>query len=70
MVVYAPADIPQLPSFDWPDWSADRPIAGSFISAQSPLCTVLARAATAKQAQELVEERARAILARSRARLS
>ena len=70
MVVYAPADIPQLPSFDWPDWSADRPIAGSFISAQSPLCTVLARAATAEQAQELVEERARAILARSRARPS
>jgi uncharacterized protein len=70
VVVYAPADFPQLPSFDWPDWSADRPIAGSFISAQSPLCTVLARAATAEQAQELVEERARAILARSRARPS
>jgi predicted ATP-grasp superfamily ATP-dependent carboligase len=69
-VVYAPADIPRLPSFDWPDWSADRPIAGSFISAQSPLCTVLARAATVAQARELVEERARAILARSRARLS
>jgi uncharacterized protein len=70
VVVYAPADIPQLPSFDWPDWSADRPIAGSFISAQSPLCTVLARAATAAQARELVEERAQAILARSRARSS
>jgi predicted ATP-grasp superfamily ATP-dependent carboligase len=69
-IVYAAADIPQLPSFDWPDWSADRPIAGSFISAQSPLCTVLARAATAAQAQELVEERAQAILARSRARPS
>ena len=69
-IVYAPADIPQIPSFDWPDWSADRPIAGSFISAQSPLCTVLARAATVAQARELVEERARAILARSRARLS
>jgi uncharacterized protein len=69
-VVYAAADIPRLPSFDWPHWSADRPIAGSFISAQSPLCTVLARAATAAQAQGLVEERARAILARSRARPS
>jgi predicted ATP-grasp superfamily ATP-dependent carboligase len=69
-IVYAPTDIPQLPSFDWPDWTADRPIAGSFISAQSPLCTVLARAATVAQARELVEERARAILARSRARLS
>jgi predicted ATP-grasp superfamily ATP-dependent carboligase len=67
-VIYAPADIPRLPSFDWPDWIADRPIAGSFISAQSPLCTVLARAATAVRARELVEERAEAILARSCAR--
>ncbi|MBV8743588.1 MAG: ATP-grasp domain-containing protein [Xanthobacteraceae bacterium] len=69
-VVYASADIPKLPSFDWPDWSADRPIAGSSISAQSPLCTVLARAATAAQAREFVEERAQAILARSCARPS
>jgi predicted ATP-grasp superfamily ATP-dependent carboligase len=69
-VVYAPTDIPRVPSFDWPDWTADRPIAGSSISAQSPLCTVLARAATAAQARELVEERAQAILARSRARPS
>jgi uncharacterized protein len=69
-VVYASADIPRLPSFDWPDWSADRPIAGSSISAQSPLCTVLARAATAAQARELVEQRAQTILARSCARPS
>ncbi len=69
-VVYAQTDIPQLPPFDWPDWSADRPIAGSFISAQSPLCTVLARAPTAAQARELVKERAQAILARARARPS
>ena len=69
-VVYTPTDIPQIPSFDWPDWSADRPIAGSFISAQSPLCTVLASVATAAQAQELVQQRAQAILARSRARPS
>jgi uncharacterized protein len=69
-VVYALADIPRVPSFDWPDWSADRPIAGSSISAQSPLCTVLASAATAAQARELVEQRAQTILARSCARPS
>ena len=69
-VVYATADIPQRPSLDWPDWSADRPIAGSSISAQSPLCTVLASAATAGEARELVELRARTILARSCARPS
>jgi uncharacterized protein len=69
-IVYAPADIPQLPFFDWPDWSADRPIAGSSFSAQSPLCTVLASGATAAQARELVEQRAQIILARSCARPS
>ena len=69
-VVYARADIPRLPSFDWPDWTADRPIAGSSISAQSPLCSVLASAATAAQARELVGQRAQAILARSCARPS
>jgi predicted ATP-grasp superfamily ATP-dependent carboligase len=69
-VVYAPTDIPQLPSLDWPEWTADRPIAGSSISAHSPLCSVLARAATAVQARHLVEERAQAILPRLRTRLS
>jgi uncharacterized protein len=69
-VVYAPADIPRIPSFDWPDWTADRPIAGSSISAQSPLCTVLSSAATAAQARELVEQRAQAIVAQACARPS
>jgi predicted ATP-grasp superfamily ATP-dependent carboligase len=66
-IVYADHDIPLIPSWNWPPWTADRPIAGSCISAQCPLCTVIAAAATAAQARELVDQRARSILARLRA---
>ncbi len=69
-IVYAADDIAAMPSCDWPDWTADRPIAGSSISAQSPFCTVFASATTAAQAKELVDRRSQAILARLRARPS
>jgi uncharacterized protein len=69
-IVYAEDDIPQTPILNWPHWTADRPIAGSRISAQSPVCTVFATAATAVQAKALVIERTQSILARLRARPS
>jgi uncharacterized protein len=69
-IVYADEDIPRIPFLEWPGWTADRPIAGSTISAQSPLCTVFASAATAVQAKKLVQQRTQAILARLRARPS
>ena len=69
-IVYADEDIPRIPFVNWPGWSADRPIAGSAVSAQSPLCTVFASAATAVQAKKLVHQRTQAILARLRARPS
>jgi uncharacterized protein len=69
-IVYAENDIPLIPFLNWPHWTADRPIAGSRISAQSPVCTVFATAATAAQAKELVVERSQSILARLRARPS
>jgi predicted ATP-grasp superfamily ATP-dependent carboligase len=69
-IVYADDDIPEIPFLNWPGWTADRPIAGSSISAQSPLCTVFASANTVAQAKELVNQRAEAILARLRARPS
>jgi len=68
-IVYADNDIPQIPFLNWPRWTCDRPIAGSSISAQSPICTVFASAATAAVARKLVDRRARVILARLRARL-
>jgi uncharacterized protein len=67
-IVYADNDIPQIPFLNWPRWTGDRPIAGSSISAQSPICTVLASAATTALARKLVDRRARVILARLRAR--
>ena len=69
-IVYADRDIPRIPFLSWPAWVGDRPIAGSSISAQSPLCTVFASAATAALARKLADRRARAILARLRARPS
>jgi len=69
-IVYSDEDIPRIPLLNWPGWTADRPIAGSAISAQSPLCTVFASAATAVQAKKLVQQRTQAILARLRARPS
>jgi predicted ATP-grasp superfamily ATP-dependent carboligase len=69
-IVYADHDISRIPFLNWPRWVGDRPIAGSSISAQSPLCTVFASAATAALARKLVDQRARAILARLRARPS
>jgi predicted ATP-grasp superfamily ATP-dependent carboligase len=69
-IVYADRDIPRIPLLNWPGWTADRPIARTSVSAQSPLCTVLATAASATLARELVDQRAQAMLARLRARPS
>ncbi len=56
-IVYAQRDIEAIPAFDWPDWAADLPVAGSGVKADGPLCSVFARAATAAQAKRLVEDR-------------
>jgi len=64
-VVYAERDIPIVPDCAWPDWTADRPLAGSAVKAGEPLCTVVATAATAAQAKRLVAGRMEAILSRT-----
>lgn len=69
-VVYARDTIAAMPAFDWPDWAADRPAAGTRIPARSPFCTVTASAATAGEARRLVMTRAERILADVQARLS
>lgn len=56
-IVYAERDIAAAPALDWPDWTSDRPVAGSRIEANQPLCSVFARAATAAEARALVEQR-------------
>jgi predicted ATP-grasp superfamily ATP-dependent carboligase len=61
-IVYAEQDIPVVPAFDWPDWTADRPQPGSAVKAGEPLCTVTAVAASAEEARRMVEERGVAVL--------
>ena len=56
-IVYAKRAIVAAPALDWPEWTADRPVAGSRIGAEQPLCSVFARGATALEAKQLVEQR-------------
>jgi uncharacterized protein len=56
-IVYAQRDILAAPACDWPEWTADRPVPGSRIEAEQPLCSVFARAATMLEAKQLVEKR-------------
>ena len=56
-IVYAKRAIAAAPALDWPEWTADRPVAGSRIGAEQPLCSVFARSATALEAKQLVEQR-------------
>ena len=56
-IVYARRDILAAPAFNWPEWTADRPVPGSAVEAEQPLCSVFARGATALEAKQLVEKR-------------
>ena len=68
-IVYAEHDIAAVPAIDWPDWTADRPVADSRINAGGPLCSVFARAATAQEAKALVGRRVAQVPAMLGARL-
>ncbi len=56
-IVYAERTIAAAPALDWPAWSADRPVPGSRIAENAPLCSVFAHADTAEQAKQLVLQR-------------
>lgn len=62
-IVYAEDDILSLPMLDWPDWTTDRPCAGSTIKAGEPLCTVHADSSAAAGARALAEKRRETVLA-------
>jgi len=61
-IVYAERGGPTPPDMKWPAWVADRPKPLEWIDNDRPICTVLARAASAAQAKRLVEARRRKIL--------
>ena len=54
-IVYAARDIDRMPAPDWPDWVSDRPVPGSAVKADAPLCSVFARGATAAEARGRLE---------------
>jgi predicted ATP-grasp superfamily ATP-dependent carboligase len=62
-IAYADRDIAAAPAMEWPDWAADRPVAGTAIKAGEPLCTVKATAATAAAAKAGVDQRLKEVLA-------
>ena len=62
-IVYARRDVPKVPEFRWPDWTADRQPSGTSLQAGAPVCTVTAFAQTAAEARQLVEERGRVVAA-------
>jgi len=61
-VVYADEPIELVTAHHWPDWVADRPRLATRIERGDPICTVLAEAATALAARQLVDERRSRIL--------
>jgi predicted ATP-grasp superfamily ATP-dependent carboligase len=63
--VYARRDIRLPADFVWPAWAADRQPPGEPVPAGAPLCTVLADAADAAGAEQLVRDRAVEVLARA-----
>jgi uncharacterized protein len=62
-IVYAEHDIPSVPRLDWPDWTADRPLAGTAIKAGQPLCTVYACSPVAPAARAIADQRRKMVLA-------
>ena len=68
-ILYADGNMLIRGDFEWPDWTADRPRAGTKIKAGEPVCTVLAEAHGGKQgmgtptalAREIVEQRSEAL---------
>jgi predicted ATP-grasp superfamily ATP-dependent carboligase len=65
-IAYAGRDT-VIPALEWPEWSADRSRAGAAVKAGEPLCTVLASAANAAEAQQCVESRRATVLTWTRA---
>jgi predicted ATP-grasp superfamily ATP-dependent carboligase len=62
-LVYARRRVTCVAQYAWPEWTADRQAPGTSVETGAPVCTVLAKAATAAEARRLVEERGEMVLA-------
>lgn len=67
-IAYGKHDM-RVPAFDWPDWTADRPHAGTVVKEGEPLCTVHAAAAGHAEVRTMIDQRLETILARTHARM-
>lgn len=56
-IAYAPYAISRFPYVDWPNMTADHQNPGSALSADDPVCTVLAQARSATAAERAVRRR-------------
>lgn len=56
-VVYAPVAVHIADGMEWPEWTADRPDAGSELAAEAPICTVFATAATEPACRQALQQR-------------
>jgi predicted ATP-grasp superfamily ATP-dependent carboligase len=56
-VLYAPYSLEVPANYEWPAWVADVPVPNSSITADNPVCTVLAEAEDAQKARDLVTTR-------------
>jgi predicted ATP-grasp superfamily ATP-dependent carboligase len=67
-IAYGKHDM-RVAAFDWPEWTADRPHAGSLVREGEPLCTVHAAGPGHAETRALIDQRLETILARTHARI-
>ncbi len=63
-VLYADQPLIVPSGFAWPDWTADRTVAGQAIAKAAPICTVFAEADLVSHSRELLEKRTRSLYKR------
>ncbi|GEP08645.1 ATP-grasp domain-containing protein [Methylobacterium gnaphalii] len=62
-ICYAPQRYASVPPLDWPDFTRDRPRAGSLVARDAPFCTVTAGGPDSRAVQQSLRDRAGAIAA-------
>ncbi len=55
LILYAEREISIGSGIDWPQWAADRPVAGTAIGQGEPICSIIARAKNRRQLTESLQ---------------
>jgi uncharacterized protein len=56
-ILYADAPFLFPEAFTWPDWTADRPKAGTAVALQAPICTIFAQGTSVFDARAVIDRR-------------